>query len=274
MRIVSTTCSNTEIVCALGCEQFLVGLDDHSDYPEAVVSKLPRVGPDLQVDTDKIAQLKPDLVLASLTVPGHEKVIESLQSAGLVYRASAPETIEGVYDDIIDIAQRLGVEERGAVLVKTMREQIKPATKREGHKPSIAIQWWPNPPIVAAKKSWVHDLIELAGGRNLLEAEETASSPLEFEDFAALNPDIIIMSWCGVKVEKYRASVVSENRLLSEVSAVLEQRIIPVSEAYLGRPSVRLVEGYRLIKEAVDCFYETSADLEIKTPEVVRLNKS
>ncbi|RLA21222.1 MAG: cobalamin-binding protein [Gammaproteobacteria bacterium] len=259
MRIVSTTCSNTEIVCALGCEQFLVGVDDHSDYPEAVVSKLPRVGPDLQVDAEKIVSLKPDLVLASLTVPGHENVLESLQKAGLTYRASAPETIEAVYDDIIDIAERLGVAERGLNLVTEMREQIKPVGGRAGKRPSIAIQWWPKPVIIAGKKSWVHDLIELAGGRNLLESEETTSSPLEFEWFAALNPDIIVMSWCGVKAEKYRASVVTENPLLSSVSAVLNGRVIPISEAFLGRPSVRLVEGYRLIKEAVDRFHKELA---------------
>lgn len=255
MRIVSTTCSNTEIVCALECEQFLVGLDDHSDFPEAVVSKLPRVGPDLQVNAEKIAALKPDLVLASLTVPGHENVVESLKKAGLTYRASAPETLEDVYDDIIDIAERLGVAERGLKLVSDMREQIQPVSNRVGKAPSIAIQWWPKPPIIAAKKSWVHDLIELAGGRNLLEAEAVTSRPLEFEAFAALNPDIIVMSWCGVKEEKYRASVVGDNPLLSGVSAVLNRRIVPISEAYLGRPSVRLVEGFRLIKEAVDRYY-------------------
>ncbi len=260
MRIVSTTCSNTEIVCALGCEQFLVGLDDHSDYPEEVVSKLPRVGPDLQVDATKIAALKPDLVLASLTVPGHENVIESLQKAGLVYRASAPETVEAVYEDILDIAERLGVVERGKKLVKEMREQIKPAKIKTGVKPSVAVQWWPKPAIIAGRKSWVHDLIELAGGRNALASLETTSSPLEFEEFAVLNPDIIVMSWCGVKEEKYRASVVSDNPLLRSVSAVKNERIIPISEAYLGRPSVRLVEGYRLIKEAVDRFYEETAD--------------
>lgn len=69
MRIVSLTCSNTEIVCALGCSEFLVGIDDHSDYPENIVPNIARVGPDLNVDINKIAALKPDLVLASLTVP-------------------------------------------------------------------------------------------------------------------------------------------------------------------------------------------------------------
>tara|TARA_R110000782_G_scaffold73615_17_gene147339 strand:+ start:2255 stop:3025 length:771 start_codon:yes stop_codon:yes gene_type:complete len=255
MRIVSTTCSNTEIVCALGCAQYLVGVDNHSDYPAEVVSRLPKVGPDLHVDTKIISQLQPDLVLASLTVPGHDKVIDSLINAGLSYRSSAPESLEAVYDDIIDISELLDVPDRGSRLVEEMREHIQPV-KKQNSPPSIAIQWWPKPPIIAGKKSWVHDLIEMSGGRNSLETFEETSAPLEFTQFAELNPDIIVMSWCGVREEKYRSSVISDNPLLSSVSAVKHQRIIPVSEAFLGRPSVRLVEGFRLLKEAVAKFHQ------------------
>ncbi|RKZ47650.1 MAG: hypothetical protein DRQ58_06200 [Gammaproteobacteria bacterium] len=255
MRIVTTTCSNTEIVCALGCEQFLIGTDDHSDYPEDIVARLPKVGPDLNVDAEIIASLKPDLVLASLTVPGHENVIDSLQKAGLPYWASAPESLESVFDDITDIAKRLNVSSRGTRLIDEMRSQIKPV-KEQNTRPSIAIQWWPKPSIVAARKSWAHDLIEMAGGRNILEGFEKNSVLLEFKQLAELNPDIIVMSWCGVKEEKYRPSVISDNPLLSSVSAVKHQRIVSISEAFLGRPSVRLVEGYKLLKNAVARFHE------------------
>ena len=62
MRIVSLACSNTEIVCALGCADLLVGVDDHSDHPEDVVARLPKVGPDLEIDVDRVAALEPDLV--------------------------------------------------------------------------------------------------------------------------------------------------------------------------------------------------------------------
>ena len=83
MRLVSLTCSNTEIVCALGRQDWLVGVDDHSDFPAEVVASLPRVGKDLNVDPERVAALKPDLVLASLTVPGHDKVVASLQALNL-----------------------------------------------------------------------------------------------------------------------------------------------------------------------------------------------
>ena len=56
MRLVSLTCSNTEIVCALGCADLLVGVDDHSDYPEEVVATLPRVGKDLNVALHRAVQ--------------------------------------------------------------------------------------------------------------------------------------------------------------------------------------------------------------------------
>ena len=75
MRIVSLTCSNTEIVAALGCSSMLVGCDSYSDWPEDVVAPLRRLGKDLDIDVGKVVALEPDLVLASLTVPGHERVV-------------------------------------------------------------------------------------------------------------------------------------------------------------------------------------------------------
>ena len=113
MRIVTTTCSNTEIVAALGCADWIVGVDDHSDYPEDVVTRAARVGPDLGVDPAKVVALRPDLVIASLTVPGHEKVVESLERVGLPVIAPEPKTIADVPRDIRDIAGRLGVEDAG-----------------------------------------------------------------------------------------------------------------------------------------------------------------
>src|SRR5471032_3588215 len=96
VRVVSLTCSNTEIACALGCAGYLVGVDDHSDYPVDVVTKLPRVGPDLGIDVARVAALRPDLVLASLTVPGHERVVAELEAAGLPFFAPEPVSLEDV----------------------------------------------------------------------------------------------------------------------------------------------------------------------------------
>ena len=67
MRVVSHTCSNTEIACALGCASMLVGVDADSDFPADVVAPLPKLGRDLELDVAQVAALRPDLVLMDLT---------------------------------------------------------------------------------------------------------------------------------------------------------------------------------------------------------------
>ncbi len=258
MRLVSLTCSNTEIVCALGCADALVGVDDHSDFPEEVVDKLPRVGPDLGVDVGKVAALEPDLVLASLTVPGHEKVVAALEEAGLPYVAPAPETLEDVYRDIHDVAReltRLGrdVRDRTEALVADMRQSIQPVeSSRAGSRPRILVQWWPKPVIVPGRRSWVTDLIDAAGGVNPLGDEDVLSRPVPDEEVGDLAPDAVVLSWCGVEPEKYRPDVVYGNHAFRGLPFVENQRVRSIPEAWLGPPGPRLVEGHRALSELVD----------------------
>lgn len=252
MRVVSLNCSNTEIVCALGCAGLLVGVDDHSDFPAAVVQPLPRVGPDLDPDMARIKALAPDLVLASLTVPGHEKVLDNLTRAGLEFIAPEPITLHDVYRDIRRIAGALGAEPAAEQVAAEMYASIA-ANRYTGDtpRPSILVQWWPKPVIAPGRLSWVNDLIELAGARNPLGAEAVKSRPLENREICELDPDIIIMAWCGVKPHKYRAKVICDKPEWAGLKAVRDQRVYPVPEAYLGRPSPRLTSGSRALRSLV-----------------------
>ncbi len=257
MRIVSLACSNTEIVAALGLADQLVGVDDHSDHPAEVLASLPRVGPDLEIDMDRVASLEPDLVLASLTVPGHETVVETLEASGLPHLVLAPTSLEEVYDDIELVAERLGVAERGRDIVAGMRRELAPSTPvalpEEGTpaRPSLLVQWWPKPVIAPGRQSWVQAVIEAAGGRNPLEEVDRPSRPLDDEEVAALAPDAVIISWCGVAPEKYRPDVVYRNPAFADIPAIREGQVHCVPEAYLGRPGPRLVEGVRALRAIV-----------------------
>lgn len=248
-RIVSLTCSNTEIVAALGCGDRLVGVDDYSDYPPDLLAGLPRVGPDLGVDVEAVAALKPDLVLASLTVPGHEKVVEAVERAGLPFLAPAPERLDDVYDDIRLIAERLGVEDRGGRVMEEMRQALCWA-QPDPQGPNIAVQWWPKPPILPGRRSWVHDLIERAGGRNVLD-ENVKSRPVEPEELAALAPDAVVISWCGVEESKYRTDVIYDHPAYADTPFVRNGQVHTITEAFLGRPSPRLVDGFRALRKIV-----------------------
>lgn len=252
MRVVSLNCSNTEIVCALGRAELLVGVDDHSDFPGGVVERLPRVGPDLDPDMTRIRSLAPDLVLASLTVPGHEKVLDNLENAGLKHFAPETITLDDVYSDVRGIARAVNATDEAERVVALMQAGITANSGRgSGRSPSILVQWWPKPVIAPGRLSWVNDLIQLAGACNPLGEETVKSRPLENSEVRDIDPDAIVMSWCGVEPRKYRADVIYNKPEWSDLQAVRNRRVYSIPEAYLGRPSPRLTSGSRALHSIV-----------------------
>ena len=218
-----------------------------------MVAGLPRVGPDLDPDVERIKALEPDLVLASLTVPGHEKVIANLESARLRYLAPEPTSLEDVYRDIELIARALGATDKAGGVIDTMRGTLEDNRgARTGPKPTILVQWWPKPVISPGRLSWVNDLIQGVGAVNPLGGEEVKSRPLENSEVRTIDPDVIVMSWCGVDPRKYRADIIYNNPEWAGLRAVLERRVYAVPEAYLGRPSPRLTSGCRSLRSIID----------------------
>lgn len=258
MRIVSLACSNTEIVHALGCAHLLVGVDDHSDWPEAVVGPLPKLGPDLNPDLDAVEALKPDLVLATLTVPGHEQVVEQLEARGLPFIAPEPVSLDDVYRDIATLATHLGVEARGEALVQEMRAHMQgtAATRPNPHvrrrRPRIVVQWWPKPVFAPGRLSWVHDVLEAVGAEHPLAGEAVKSRALSDDEIGAYDPDAIVIAWCGVDPAKYRPDVVLNNPAFAETAAISHKRVVCVPEAFLGRPGPRLTHGFTALKTLVE----------------------
>jgi len=208
-----------------------------------VIQDLARAGRDLDIEIDRVKSLKPDLVIASLTVPGHEKVIRNLKRAKLNYIAPEPVSLNEIYRDVVDIARCLDVEDRAEGLVTELKSQMPPVER--ANKPSILVQWWPKPVISPGAQSWVNDLIHLVGARNPLAARQVKSTPLSDREVAEINPDAIVISWCGVKTGSYRPDVIYRNKNFSEIRAVINKHIFCVPEAFLGRPSQRIVDGYR-----------------------------
>lgn len=250
MRVFSHTCSNTEIVAALGAADCLIGCDDDSDFPVDVVSRIPKLGRDLDLRVDEVIAMRPDLVLTSLTVPGHERIVDAINAAGIATLVCDPLSLDDIYSDIRRIATALGIAERGAQLVAEMQAAM-PRVER-AVQPKVLIEWWPKPVIAPTRLAWATDLITLAGGVNPWAVIDAKSTPLTDEQIMASPPDVIAMSWCGVKVANYRADVVSRRPGWEVVPAVRNGHIVAISEEFLGRPGPRVVEGYRQLRAAIE----------------------
>jgi len=250
MRIVAHTCSNTEIVCALGRGDWLVGIDDHSDYPPEITEKTRKVGPDLDIDVGLIEQLKPDLVITSLTVPGHERCLARLEAAGLPCLVTQPHSLADIAADI----RRIGAALDAGAAAEDLAARLEACLQRPApeHAPvPVLVEWWPKPVIAPGAKSWVNEMLRLAGGYNPWAGCDRESLEISTEMAVTAAPELIVMSWCGVQEAKYRPHIVRRREGWDSIPAIRNDRIVPISEAWLGRPGPRLIEGIERLRLAI-----------------------
>lgn len=109
MRLISICPSNTELAAYLGLADSLVAIDDFSDWPKRV-TELPKLGPDLSINMDLVEQHQPDLVLASLSVPGMEKNIEELKKRNIPHLVLNPQSFKDIGDDLLAVGRAAGAE--------------------------------------------------------------------------------------------------------------------------------------------------------------------
>ncbi|WP_082236025.1 cobalamin-binding protein [Halobacillus massiliensis] len=245
MRIVSICPSNTEIVAYLELDELLIGVDNYSDYPETV-KELPQLGPDLSIDIEKVEELQPDLVLASLSVPGMEANIKGLEERGIPYIILNPGTLNEIAEDIIKTGEALGYKELGklkADLFLKELEKYKEKNRGEGAAPSLYWEWWPKPIFTPGGGNWLTEITALAGGQNIFADRREASLQMEWEDVRKADPDHICMVWVGVKEDKMRPELLKKRPGWNEMKAIQKGKIHVLEESLYCRPSPRLLQG-------------------------------
>ena len=254
-RIVSICPSNTEILFAIGAGDLLVGVDSYSDYPPQARS-LPKVGPDLRVSIAKIRELNPDLVIASLTVPGMERNIEALKGENLPYIVLSPISIEETLEDIKTLGRITGTEDRAEELskeIKAIIESVRSIRRDVKYKPKLYWEWWPKPFIAACRHSWVNDMIEIVGGINIFSDIEKTSAEIDETEIIKRNPDILFICWCGAKMQnKMSAELILEREGWDRINAISEKRVHCVPESLFGRPGPRIKEALMMLSQIIN----------------------
>lgn len=242
-RIVSLCPSNTEILHALGLIDRIVGVDDYSDWPPEIATK-PRLGPDLHISMERLDSLVPDLVLASLSVPGMDRIAAQLRDRDLPHIVLDPQSLAGIWESMRIVADIAGVEGVDTVIdgFKHRIAAVKQAQKNT-RQPRLYWEWWPKPLYCPGKRNWLTEISEIAGGVNVTGDIDVRSAQPSMDDVVNLAPDFIFLVWTGVEASKVRPDVVTRRPGWSQIPAVRDHRIYVLEEGLFCRPSPKLIDG-------------------------------
>ncbi len=248
-RIVSLAPSNTEILFALGLGERVVGVTDYCDYPPEAKAK-EKVGGFRDPSIEKIVALKPDLVLATGGV--QRETVAQLEKLGVPVFVLDPRTVDGVLGSIRTVARLAGIPAAGEPLAESLQRRIDAVRARtaglpEDARPAVFYEVWPDKLRTAGPGSFIHDLIELAGGRNV--AADTGQPYPEFsvESLVAADPAVIITPF------EQTARDLAQGRRpgWQGIRAVREGRVVVVDQDLVSRPGPRLVDGLEAFARAI-----------------------
>jgi iron complex transport system substrate-binding protein len=194
-RIVSTSPSITETLFALNLGDRVVGVSTYCRYPREVLT-LPKVGTFLKPDAETIARLKPDLVFVHA---GPNTVPKQLAALGIRTAVVDRGALPGVFTTIRQISSAAGVAARGDALVRDIQSALAEVTASVAGQPArkalviVGRRTGTLTDLIAVGPgSYLHDLIEVAGGRNVMGSAALEYPSISMETVISLAPDVII----------------------------------------------------------------------------------
>jgi iron complex transport system substrate-binding protein len=247
MKLISICPSNTELLGYLGLTDHIIAVDDYSDWPDKI-QQLPRLGPDLSIDMDKLESMNPDLVVASLSVPGMEKNVEELKKRNIPYIVLNPNSLDDIANDLLLLGKATETTRKAEQLIEKYHQFLYEYEKRAKEidkKPALYWEWWPKPVFTPGKLNWLTKISELAGATNVYSDVEAASVQTTWDDVKSRNPDYICLAWVGVKQNKINPDLVTKRPDWSEMDAVQKERIFVLEEPLYCRPSPKLLLGLK-----------------------------
>ena len=188
-RIVSLVPSQTELLHHWGLGNRVVGITKFCIHPEEWYRNKTRVGGTKTVNLEKIAALKPDLIIGNKEENTKED-IEALQALYPVWMSDIY-TLEDVYEMMKQLGLILGIEDKATALVQQLREAMMALSTQDPLK--VAYFIWREPWMVAATNTFIHHLLDLAGFINVFEAEKRYPI-ITLDQLALAQPDAILLS--------------------------------------------------------------------------------
>jgi iron complex transport system substrate-binding protein len=275
MRIVSLVPHATELLFALGLGDQVVAVTHECDFPPAARDRpkitSDRLAPDLSagaidaavreltergeaiyaLDERRLRALEPDLIVTQELCPvcavSYEEVVDVADAIPSSPRVVAldPKTLGESFADARTIAEATGARDAALDLVARQRlrvDAVRVAVRGAPPVPVAALEWL-DPVFVAGH--WTPQLVELAGGRDVLGFPGEPSQRSTWEAVAAARPEVVVCMPCGYDAERARDEALD---FADELRTLGARRVVAVdASAYFSRPGPRLVDGLELL---------------------------
>jgi iron complex transport system substrate-binding protein len=277
VRIVSLVPHATELLFALGLDEQIVGVTHECDHPPGALTRR-RITRDVlpagltaaeidaavrertlegeaiyALDREGLAALAPDLIVTQALCPvcavSYEEVAEIARDLPTRPRVIAldPGTLGETLADVRTVAEATGRRAQGEELSRRAAARIERVRSALGdpppRRPRVAALEWLDPVFVAGH--WTPELIQLAGGEDVLGLPGRPSQTVAWETVAAARPEIVIVMPCGYDAARAHAEAATYAEELAQLSA---ERVVAVNaSAYFSRPGPRLIDGLELL---------------------------
>jgi len=275
MRIASLVPSATEMLFALGLGGDVVGVTHECDFPpaaadlphltatvlpagldageiDAAVKEVVGEGRALySLDEERLGKLEPDLIVTQavceVCAVSYEDVVAvaaRLPGRPRVLRQD-PSTLGEVLEDVTRLGDAAGIEDRAAEVRGELEARLRAVRVAvEGApRPRVLALEWLDPPFLGGH--WVPEMIELAGGKDLVGRAGEKSPQVDWGELTGLDPDVVVAMPCGWYLDDSRAQAIEHRKRLRALGA---GRVFAVDAAStFSRPGPRLVEGVELL---------------------------
>lgn len=289
MKIISLLPAATEIVCALGLEDQLVGRSHECDFPESV-GALPACTsaniPDgmssaeidskvkdllsnalslYNVDTDLIVGLQPDVVITqaqcevcAVSLEDVEQALTGKLNKNAKIVSLEPKLFGDIFADIRNVASALGVKEKGEELIEGLEERINIIRHKlkfisDTEKPAVACVEWLEPMMLSG--NWIPEMVTLAGGTPILTDPGKHSPYIDWTDIRLADPDVIVLMPCGFSIERTmrELDVLLQLPGFADLKAVKNNRVYMADgNQYFNRPGPRIVDSVEILAEIIN----------------------
>ncbi len=296
MRIVSLVPSATETLFALGLGSDVIAVTHECDYP-AAARELPKVTRDVlpaglsagqidaavkertlaglsiyELDADLLRDLQPDLIvtqeLCSVCAVSYDDVravAEEIETHPAVISLD-PRTVGEVLGDVRTLAQATDRKDEAVELVRDASARIDRVrlAVRGASRPRVAALEWLDPPFAAGH--WTPQLIDYAGGEDVLGFAAEKSEERSWEEIQAAQPDIVVVMPCGYDAEiAHREAEMHRDQL----AAVGAGEVVAVdAAAYFSRPGPRIIDGLELLAHIIHPELVPEAPAEVFTVDL------